>query len=70
MVDTIVRCPYCVRLDEFMPMDATGDGRCICPKCGHVVIPGSRTLRCLCDHCRAMEAFGLRRERALWPASA
>jgi hypothetical protein len=69
MVDIIVRCPYCVRLNEFMPMDAKRDGRCVCPNCGHVVIPGSKTLRCSCDHCKAMEAF-VRDGRAWWLASA
>ena len=69
-MDIIVRCPYCVRLGEFMAMHATGDGRRVCAKCGHIVIPGSRTLRCPCDHCKAMAAFGLNGDSAKRLASA
>ena len=69
-MDIIVRCPYCVRQDDFMPMDSTADGRCICRKCGHIVVPGSRTVRCPCEHCKAMEAFGLNVDSAKRLASA
>jgi len=70
MVEPIVRCPYCVEVDDFMPMDATGDGRYTCPKCGHVVMPGSRTVRCPCIRCKAMEGFTVRKERRWWSATA
>jgi DNA-directed RNA polymerase subunit RPC12/RpoP len=69
MADPVVRCPYCVRRGEFLAMDLTGDGRYVCSRCGHIVILGSRTLRCPCDHCKAMEAF-VRDGQVAWPASA
>ncbi len=51
------RCPYCVWIDGFMLMNATGDGHFVCAKCGHVAIPGDRIFQCLCSHCEAMRAF-------------
>jgi hypothetical protein len=34
MVETVVRCPYCVLGDNFMEMVAHIDGRMICRKSG------------------------------------
>jgi hypothetical protein len=59
MVNTIVRCPYCVDIDlnVFKAMLGTHGGTCICIKCGHVAVPGNEAFRCLCSHCEAKEAF-------------
>ena len=58
MVETIIRCPYCVQrdLEAFMPM-VTDGGMSVCPRCGHVAIPGNKFFRCLCTHCHAKETF-------------
>jgi hypothetical protein len=51
------RCPYCVLMNHFMPLNPTGDGRFVCRKCGHVGFPGNKVFQCLCGHCSAMRAF-------------
>jgi len=72
MVDTIIRCPYCVQsdLEAFMPMVATDGGTCLCLRCGHVAIPGNKSFRCLCTHCHAKEAFVPKEAQIRWRASA
>ena len=60
----VVRCPYCVRLNQFMKMDARGNGVYVCAKCRHMVMPESKRFRCGCDHCVALDAFKPQEERA------
>jgi DNA-directed RNA polymerase subunit RPC12/RpoP len=50
----VVRCPYCVRLDDFMKMDAHGNGLYACAKCGRITIPESKNFLCSCRHCVAL----------------
>jgi hypothetical protein len=57
------RCPYCVSIDHFMPLDPTGDGRYVCMKCGHVAFPENKVFQCLCRHCSAMRAFEPAKQR-------
>jgi len=72
MIETIVRCPYCVDfdLDAFMPMADNGDGRYACAKCGHVAIPASNAYHCSCRRCVASDAFTPERARVWWRQSA
>jgi hypothetical protein len=51
MADEIIRCPYCVLDDHFMPMSSTPKGWFICPTCGHSAIPEKREFRCFCRKC-------------------
>jgi DNA-directed RNA polymerase subunit RPC12/RpoP len=72
MVETIVRCPYCVAFDlsAFMPMVDGGSGVYICTKCGHLAIPGDKSAHCRCRRCVAKEAFTPDRGRVWWTQSA
>ena len=71
MLNAVVRCPFCVRADGFMPMYANGGDRYVCPKCGHIVMAsGSATFRCSCRHCEAMDAYFPRKLRKSWSAPA
>lgn len=65
----VVRCPYCVRFDHFMAMNANAEGKYMCSKCGHVAMPDNKRFRCSCDHCVALDGFTPQKERA-WLASA
>jgi hypothetical protein len=56
-------CPYCVVIDDFMLMSATGDGRFVCVKCGHVAVPGDKIFQCLCSHCEAIRSFSPAKSR-------
>jgi uncharacterized protein (DUF983 family) len=47
----VVRCPYCVSGYEFKPMEAVGDGRFACGKCGHLAISADKNFRCACRKC-------------------
>ena len=55
----VVRCRYCVLGDEFKPMVAHQDGRCICSKCGHLANPYDqdcvRARRVLTEGCSNIE---------------
>jgi DNA-directed RNA polymerase subunit RPC12/RpoP len=53
MAAKIVRCPYCVDRNAFMPMIDCFGGRFVCAKCGHVVMQAINTFRCRCRHCSA-----------------
>ena len=53
----VVRCPYCVRSDDFMIMNVDSEGLYVCPKCRHTVVPENKRFRCGCDHCVALDAF-------------
>ena len=66
MVETIVRCPYCVelQLNAFMPMIDCFGGRFVCAKCGHVVMRASKTFRCRCRRCAEKDVFIPERARA------
>ena len=61
MTMTVVRCPYCVSGDEFMPMTAVADGRFVCGKCGHLAIPSDENFRCACRKCFELRALDYRR---------
>ena len=52
MVEPIVRCPYCLHRNEYMPMIDYCGGRFVCAKCGHTVRRASKTFRCRCRHCK------------------
>jgi hypothetical protein len=49
MAERVVRCPYCVVGNEFMPMIALADGAFACAKCGHLELPGNDDLKCQCS---------------------
>jgi hypothetical protein len=66
----IPRCPYCVRLDHFMLMSTTGNGKYVCAKCGHVAVPENKVFQCMCGHCEEMRAFAPFKSRNRWSASA
>jgi hypothetical protein len=51
MAEQIVRCPYCVVGYEFRPMLHRADGRFICEKCSHIVVPSNAAFRCSCRKC-------------------
>jgi len=72
MIDTIVRCPYCVQVDleDFLPMITAGSETRVCLRCGHVAIPGVEVFRCLCTHCHEKEAFAPNQAQIHWRASA
>jgi hypothetical protein len=56
-----VRCPFCVQDDEFKEMvDLTGGagGTFYCTTCRHLVRVGEPEFRCLCAHCRELNAVG------------
>jgi|HubBroStandDraft_6_1064221.scaffolds.fasta_scaffold13809_4 hypothetical protein len=54
MVETVVRCPYCVCENQFREMVAHLDGRLICRKCGHMSRPKDPSFKCICPKCREM----------------
>lgn len=54
MIETVVRCPYCVLGNEFRLMIALVDGTFVCGKCGHMTIPGDEKFVCHCAKCRAL----------------
>ena len=64
---SLLRCPYCVLLTHFMPMDPTGDGRWVCSKCQHTVVPNNQAFECLCTHCARMRAFETFKPFYSWP---
>ena len=61
MTERVLRCPYCVVGNEFMPMIALADGAFVCAKCGHLEIPGNEDLKCHCSRCVEFRALGFRR---------
>jgi len=50
-MEKTARCPYCVLDNEFRPMVAHVDGRCICNRCGHTTRPGDSAYECRCPKC-------------------
>jgi len=60
MTERVVRCPYCVVGNEFMPMIALADGAFVCAKCGHLEMPGHDDLKCHCSRCIELRALGFR----------
>jgi len=54
MVDTAVRCPYCVLGTNFRQMVAHLDGRFICRVCGHMAMPTNPDFKCSCSKCREL----------------
>ena len=59
MTERVLRCPYCVVGDEFMPMIALADGAFLA-KCGHLEIPGNEDLKCHCSRCVEFRARSFR----------
>ena len=57
----VVRCRYCVVGDDFGPMVAHRDGRCICAKCGHLASLFDRDFKCSCWKCLDLRALNYRR---------
>jgi hypothetical protein len=51
VTEQIVRCPYCVLGDHFRLMLPKPDGRFICEKCSHLVMPWNAAFRCSCPNC-------------------
>jgi phage FluMu protein Com len=49
-----IRCPYCVEGDHFKVMVGHFDGRYICARYGHVVLPDGPNLKCTCPKCREL----------------
>ena len=50
MTEQMVRCPYCLLSDQFMPMLQRPDWF-VCEQCGHVLLPGDPDFKCACDGC-------------------
>ena len=59
MTERVLRCPYCVVGNEFMPMIALADGAFVCAKCGRLEIPGKDDLKCHCSRCYRVEVAWL-----------
>lgn len=72
MVETIVRCPYCVDFerDAFMPMIEGFGGKYVCARCGHAAVPASKAYQCACRRCAARETFTPETARVWWHLSA
>jgi len=51
MTEQVVRCPYCVLGNYFVPMLSRPEGWFICSKCGHSAIPEKPEFRCFCQKC-------------------
>ena len=69
MVDTVVRCPYCVLENEFRPMLPMAQGKYGCASCGHLCAPTDGAFRCLCVRCAPMNVL-IKRLHALEGAHA
>jgi len=55
--EEIVRCPYCVSYDEFMPMIDDVERGFHCEQCGHVSMPSKRAFRCSCPKCLRLRDY-------------
>jgi hypothetical protein len=51
MDDQIVRCPYCVVGDHFVPMLPRAEGWFTCVECGHTANPAKPEFKCFCQKC-------------------
>ena len=54
MADPIVRCPYCVVGDHFVPMLPRSGGWFICLECRHTANPEKPEFKCSCQKCREL----------------
>ena len=57
MVETVVRCPYCVLENEFRAMLPMTRGKFGCASCGHLAVPGDTGFQCLCVRCAPMSVL-------------
>jgi len=53
----IVRCPFCVSCDEFMPMIDHAERGFHCRQCGHISMPNKRAFRCSCRKCLTLRDY-------------
>jgi hypothetical protein len=51
MDEQVVRCPYCVVGDHFVPMLPRPEGLFTCVECGHTAIPEKPEFKCSCQKC-------------------
>jgi hypothetical protein len=51
MTTDLVRCPYCVLVDDFQPMRLVAGDLYICDMCGHMNRPEHVKFECPCVRC-------------------